>query len=139
MEEFKNLKEIMELCQAEIYTGDRNIHATLDFEDLKELQKLINKYKELQVEVKEAYNKGYADRDKQAQEICAECNYIKKYKEQEKVIELMAKDIAEHKIDEDICRQVKDPNNEDCYTTLYYDDSCSDCVIEYYQKQAKGE
>ena len=64
---------------------------------------------------------------------------INKYREQEKMIELMAKDIAEHKLDEDICRQVKDPANEDCYTTLYYDNACSDCVIEYYKKKAKGE
>ena len=44
MEEFKNLKEIIELCRVEIYTGDRNIHATLGFEELKELQCLLDNY-----------------------------------------------------------------------------------------------
>ena len=46
MEEFKNLKEIIELCKEEIDKNDENVNATLDFEDLKELQNLINKYKE---------------------------------------------------------------------------------------------
>lgn len=64
-------------------------------------------------------------------------NQENEIEEQQKIIELMAKDIAEHKIDEDICRQVKDPNNEDCYDTLYYDNACSDCVIEYYEKKAR--
>ena len=62
---------------------------------------------------------------------------INKCKEQEKMIEMMGKDIADYKLDKDICRQVKDPANEDCYTTLYYDDDCSDCVIEYYKKKAR--
>lgn len=44
MEEFKNLKEIIELCQEELYAGDRNIHATLGFEELKELHCLLNDY-----------------------------------------------------------------------------------------------
>lgn len=50
MEEFKNLEEIIELCKEELENNDENVHATLDLEDLKELQKLINKYKELEKE-----------------------------------------------------------------------------------------
>ena len=66
-------------------------------------------------------------------------NLINKYKEQEKMIELMAKDIAENKLDEDICRQVKDSKKEDCYAPIYDDNACSDCVIQYYEKKAKGD
>ena len=64
---------------------------------------------------------------------------INKYKEQEKIIKLMAKDIAENKLDEDICRQVKDPKKEECYAYIYDDNACSDCVIEYYEKKARDE
>lgn len=62
---------------------------------------------------------------------------INKYKKQEKIIELMAKDIAENKLDEDICRQVKDPKKEECYAYMHDDNACSDCVIEYYEKKAR--
>lgn len=58
--------------------------------------------------------------------------------EQQQVIMLMAKDIAENKLDEDICRQVKDPKKEECYAYIYDDNACSDCVIEYYEKKARG-
>lgn len=64
-------------------------------------------------------------------------NLINKYKEQEKIIELMAKDIAENKLDEDICRQVKDPKKEECYAYIHDDNACFDCVIEYYEKKAR--
>ena len=66
-------------------------------------------------------------------------NLINKYKEQEKMIELMAKDIAENKLDEDICSKVRSPEKEecDCYANMY--DACYGCVIEYYEKKAKGE
>ena len=50
MEEFKNLKEIIELCEEELDKNDENVHATLDLEDLKELQNQINKCKELKNE-----------------------------------------------------------------------------------------
>ena len=66
-------------------------------------------------------------------------NLINKYKKQEKIIELMAKDIAENKLNEDICRQIKDPKKEECYAYQYNENACSDCVIEYYEKKAKGE
>lgn len=48
MEEFKNLKEIIELCKEELENNDENTHATLDLVDLKELKNLINKNKELE-------------------------------------------------------------------------------------------
>ena len=44
MEEFKNLKEIIELCKEELENNDENVHATLDLEDLKELQCLLDNY-----------------------------------------------------------------------------------------------
>ena len=46
MEEFKNLKEIIELCSEELIFKDENVNATLDGEDLRELRNLINKCKE---------------------------------------------------------------------------------------------
>lgn len=55
MEEFKNLKEIIELCNEELNKDDINVNATLDLEDLKELQNLINKYKEQEKERDEIY------------------------------------------------------------------------------------
>ena len=63
----------------------------------------------------------------------------KKIEEQEKIIELMAKDIAENKLDEEICSQLTDPKKEECYAYIHDDNACSDCVIEYYKKKAKGE
>lgn len=55
MEEFKNLKEIIELCQEELGKNDENVNATLDLEDLKELQNLISKYEELKKERDDIY------------------------------------------------------------------------------------
>lgn len=72
--EFKNLNEIIELCVKELYTGDRNIHATLGFEELKELQSLLNKRRVLERHAVMLINKN---------------------KEQEKMIELMVEYIAE--------------------------------------------
>ena len=51
MEEFKNLKEIIELCSEELIFKDENVNATLDGEDLRELRNLINKYKEQEKEI----------------------------------------------------------------------------------------
>ena len=58
---------------------------------------------------------------------------INKNKEQQKIIELMAKDIAEKDIDEDICKKVgKNP-----FCDEYGEESkCVECVIEYYKKKA---
>lgn len=62
---------------------------------------------------------------------------IKESEELDKIIELMAEDIAENKLDEDICRKVKNPKKEDCYGNMYGECKC--CVIEYYEKKAKGD
>ena len=88
-------------------------------------ENLINKYKEQKKEI-------------QGNHILL-AKYSKKIEEQQQVIELMAKDIAEHKLGEDICRQVKEPKKEECYAYMYDANACSDCVIEYYKKKAKGE
>lgn len=63
-------------------------------------------------------------------------NLINKYKEQEKVIELMAEDIAHNGFDEDICRAFK---QEDRTWECNDDRNCARCIIEYYKKEAKGE
>jgi hypothetical protein len=80
MEEFKNLKEIIELCKDELENNDENVNATLDFEDLKELQNLINKNKELEKERDGIYT-DYQDLGKEKLEL-------------EKMVELMAKEMS---------------------------------------------
>lgn len=45
-EDFKNLKEIIELCRLEIDEGNENVNATLDYEDLKELFYLLESYQQ---------------------------------------------------------------------------------------------
>ena len=52
MEEFKNLKEIIELCKEELENNDENVHATLDLEDLKELQELQKRSEYMNREIK---------------------------------------------------------------------------------------
>ncbi len=47
-EDIKNLEEIINLCKEEINNNDKNITATLDLEDLKSLEKLLTRYKELE-------------------------------------------------------------------------------------------
>lgn len=56
-----------------------------------------------------------------------------------KIIGEMAKDIAENKLDEDICRKVKNKTSDkdDCYGDDY--DMCKDCVIEFYKKKARDD
>ena len=43
MKEFKNLKEIIELCNEEL-DNNEDVSATLDLEDLKELRELLKAY-----------------------------------------------------------------------------------------------
>lgn len=45
-EDIKNLLEITNLCKEEIDSNDKNITATLDFEDLKSLRNMLERYKE---------------------------------------------------------------------------------------------
>ena len=67
-----------------------------------------------------------------------ELSLKRKIKEQEKIIELMAKDIiVKNKLDEDICIQVKNLKKIECYACTYDGKDCSDCVIEYYEKKAR--
>jgi hypothetical protein len=51
MKEYKNIKEIVELCKDEIENGEFEISATLDYEDLKELVELYNKNRSLEKEI----------------------------------------------------------------------------------------
>ena len=99
MEEFKNLKEIIELCKEELENNHENVNATLDLIDLKELENLINKYKE-----------------------------------QEKMIELMAEYIKETDfITESYCYR-----REDC-ENVGGNRMCKECILDYFRKKAKGE
>lgn len=47
MEEFKNLKEIVELSKEEIENNNKELTAILDLEDLKELKLLLEKFDNL--------------------------------------------------------------------------------------------
>lgn len=89
------------------------------------IENLINKYKELLEKV------NYLEKIR--------ANQHDEIEDKEAIIKLMAKDIAENKLDEDICRKVRSPEKEecDCYADMY--DACYGCVIEYYEKKAKGE
>ena len=73
---------------------------SLDKETVNAIENLINKNKKLEKDVKQ--HKKYIKRMVRLEQL----NY--------KIIKLMAKDIAENKLDEDICRKVKDPAKEDC-------------------------
>jgi transcriptional accessory protein Tex/SPT6 len=46
MEEYKNLEEIIKLCEEELKNNDENVASILDLIDLKELRNLIKAYKE---------------------------------------------------------------------------------------------
>lgn len=52
MKEYKNIKEIVELCENEIKMENENISATLDYEDLKMLVELYKDNKKIQEENK---------------------------------------------------------------------------------------
>lgn len=61
---------------------------------------------------------------------------INMLKFQEKIIGLMAKDIAHDGFDEDICRAfIQEKRTWECND----DRNCTRCIIEYYEKKAKGE
>lgn len=113
--EFKNLEEIISLCIKELYIGDRNIHATLGFEELKELQNLLNK-------------KSVLERHTQM--------LINQKIEREKIIDLMAEYISGTDKDEDICKKVGQKQLCDEYGE---NSKCKECVIEFFRKKAKGD
>lgn len=51
-EDIKNLEEIINLSKEEIENNDENITAILDLEDLKSLENLLTRYKEIKTEHK---------------------------------------------------------------------------------------
>ena len=51
-EDIKNLEEIINLCKEEINNNDKNATAILDLEDLKSLENLLTRYKQLEEENK---------------------------------------------------------------------------------------
>ena len=128
MEEFKNLKEIIELCKDELENNDENVNATLDFEDLKELQNLINKNKELEKE-RDGIYADYQELGKEKLEL-------------ETMVELMSSTIHQLAVNNDIAKYF--PKR---YCKTYYsgdiskckDLICETCVKNYFRKKAKGE
>ena len=102
---------------------------SLDEETVKAIENLINKNKELKLNLE--------NKDKESHLIQSRLDEANaKIIELKRIIDLMAKDIAENDIDEDICRKVKNKTSEedDCYGDDY--DMCKDCVIEFYKKKA---
>ena len=176
-EEFKNLKEIIELCRLEIDEGNENINATLDYEDLKELFYLLESYQQEKeknkkliyridnvrnkLELGDYYNcqdaaddltklleeielsRTKIEEEKRVLEIMQ--NELKKEIEvlknkleiRGKAIDLMAEDISNSDIDEDICRQYT--TKEKRCTEGNNADECIDCIKQYYFKKARGE
>ena len=90
MEEFKNLKEIIELSEEEINNNDENVSAVLDLIDLKELRNLIARYKELEecLKAEESYSKSLNNDIKSLLHIEPNDNFIPKSKVIEKIEEL---------------------------------------------------
>ena len=129
MEEFKNLKEIIELCKDELENNDENVNTTLDLIDLKELQNLINKNKELEKE-RDGIYADYQELGKEKLELEEKCE------EQEKIIELMNEYILKEYISPEICSK---HTPEDCYADIYDDEACKKCILDYFRKKAKGE
>ena len=67
MEDIKNLKEIVDLCEKEIKNNDDNTTAILDIADLKSLKNILNELDRLQKEnalAKETIKKHCSDMDK---------------------------------------------------------------------------
>ena len=62
-------------------------------------------------------------------------NLLKAYKEDEAVIEEMAKYIGSLDTDEDICKEVDVPVNAFAECEI----ACKDCVKEYFRNKVKGE
>lgn len=134
MEEFKNLKEIIELCKEELENNDENTHATLDLVDLKELKNLINKNKELEEQIEE-YKLNAKENEHEAQENARLFRKEQaKKNEYKEIVEFMASfiwkyDCCKHEIIEDgKCKG------------LYKEKDCAEkCIIDYFRKKAKGE
>ena len=134
MEEFKNLKEIIELCSEELIFVDENVNATLDGEDLRELRNLINKYKEQEAIIIDLRKENLLlEKENQVVKGANEywtmrfCEATNRKAEQEKIIELMADYIR--------CVDIDDTDferTEKCYV----ENACINCMIDYFRKKA---
>ena len=103
---------------------------------------LINKNKELRQEVAEherregQQNQNMVSALEESLKYSLEIKDLEiKNKELEKMVELMAKDIAENDI-EDICKIVGDDPHCTEYTE---EDKCVECTINYFKKKANEE
>lgn len=83
MEDIKNLKEIVDLCEKEIKNNDDNTTAILDIADLKSLKNILNELDRLQKEntclkkeIDEAYNYviGYENLKEENEELKEQVN-----------------------------------------------------------------
>lgn len=100
-------------------------------EDIEYLQRFINRCKKSGSEFYGILKPGHFESLQ---------NLINKNKEQEKIIELMAKDIAE--ITESCPYDLYDCKRDDCEdicANISYNDETYKCFINYFKKKAKGE
>ena len=135
MEEFKYLEGIINLCVKELYVGDRNIHATLGFEELKELQNLLNKRSALEIHAGILINKN--------KELLEKVNYLEEIRanqtyeneELEKMVELMLIDLSDGAFYMDDAAQNCEVKHKECDGNENID--CRECLLEYYKKKVR--
>ena len=105
-------------------------------EDIKILEHLVEDNKTFFTNLADDKTNFYWKREQALKEIQAIENLINKYKEQEKIIELMNEYILNEYISPEICNK---HTPEDCYADIYDDNACRECVLDYFRKKAKGE
>lgn len=136
--EFKNLKEIIELCKIEIEEKNQNINATLDYIDLKELSCLLDLYnqakqeKEEHIKLEQHWHKQYQDTfDLLQQEKETSHHLQSKLDEANAVIDIMVEDMVKPQF---ICSNEKVRE----YIMTDVSEKKEKCK-EYYFKKARGE
>lgn len=96
MEVFKNIKEILELCNEELIKNNKETYATLDYEDLLELKEMYNKLEKFYAG--ELYT---AKQLKNAENIGDIINKNKELKEKYKRLSIEAQATAFHDMNKD--------------------------------------
>ena len=81
-EDIKNLTEIIELCEEELDSNDKNISATLDLIDLKSLRNVLKGYRELEkhisfYEKNGSYKKRIIELKEENEELKEQVEYLK--------------------------------------------------------------
>lgn len=132
MEEFKYLEGIIDLCVKELYTGDRNIHATLGYEELKELQNLLNKERALERHAEILINKN-KELEETNDILSGVIRPLTELGEEHlEMINLMAIQLAKRQsFMKKVCKE--------CIYDECIESKPKNCIIDYFKKKAKGE